>query len=154
MQTFCVITKKNTLSLYEKDGNHYSKVYLNGNDEYAYSINSTQDCIDRFMNSMAEEYNLDSIGEIDLILIDNEDRIIAESVINAFGDSVKEVVQIEKLIPEIMMKLDRDKSLHISDYGINYDGKKYMLHENCVSKEEFSLLAYTISDDQIIRHLE
>ena len=125
MQTFYMVIKKECLSIYEKNGNTYEM----------------------------EEYNLDTIGEIDLIVMDNEDDIISNAMLEAFGDNVKQRISVEKLMLEILGRLGRDKKLRIPDYGINFDGKKYFVKDNKVVKEEFSLLAYTLRDEMLMKFI-
>ena len=153
MQTFYVVIKKDCLLVYEKNGCSYEKVYLGGNPEYAYSVNSAKHYTNRFLDKIVEEYNLDSIGEIDFIVIDNEDEIISNVMLEAFGQNVKKRISIEKLISEISASIGRDKKLHVSEYGINFDGKKYLIKNQQVVKEEFSLLAYSLSDDMLMKFI-
>lgn len=153
MQTFYVIIKKDYLTIYEKNGNSYEKVYLGGNPEYPYSVNSAKDYINRFFEMIIEEYNLDTMGEIDFVVIDNEDVITTNAMLTAFGQSVTKQISIENLMEEILASIGRDKKLRISEYGINYDGKKYLVKDEKVVKEEFSLLAYTLSDDMLIKYI-
>lgn len=82
MQTFYMVIKKECLSIYEKNGNTYEM----------------------------EEYNLDTIGEIDLIVIDNEDDIISNAMLEAFGDNVKQRISVEKLMLEILGRLEEIKN--------------------------------------------
>lgn len=153
MQTFYVIIKKNNLVVYEKDGNSYKKVFLEGEPEYYYNVNSAKDYIDKFLEVVASEYNLDTIGEVDFILIDNEDTIVSKAVTGAFGEFVKRIINIEELITGISSSIGRDKKLHISEYGINYDGKKYVVKNGKMEKEDFNLLAYSIKDDMIMKFI-
>jgi hypothetical protein len=151
MQTFYVIIKKDYLLIYEKKGDVYERVYLKGKLEYAYSVNSAKDCAARCLNTIFDEYNLDTMGEIDLIVIDNEDEIITNAMSDAFGENVKKRIKIEKLMSEVSASIGRDKKLRISEYGINYDGKKYLVRDGKVEKEEFSLLSYTLTDDMLMK---
>lgn len=151
MQTFYVIIKKSNLLIYEKNGTSYEKVYLGGNPEYTYSVNSTKDYVKKFFNMIIEEYNLDTIGEIEFIVIDNEDDIISNAILEAFGENIKTHIDIEKLMLEISSSIGRDKKLHISEYGINYDGKKYLVKNKKIVKEDFSLLSYTLTDDMLMK---
>lgn len=153
MQTFYVIIKKDYLTIYEKNGNSYEKVYLGGNSEYTYSVNSAKDYVNQFFEMIIEEYNLDTMGEIDFVVIDNEDVITTNAMMTAFGQSVAKQISIENLMEEILASIGRDKKLRISEYGINYDGKKYLVKDKKVVKEEFSLLAYTLSDDMLIKYI-
>lgn len=151
MQTFYVVIKKDFLSIYEKNGSTYKKVYLGGNPEYSYSVNSAKDYVNLFFEKIKEEYNLDTIGEIDFIVIDNEDVIISNAMLGAFGQSVKKRISIDHLMADVLDSIGRDKKLCISEYGINFDGKKYFFKDKQVVKEEFSLLAYTLTDDKLVK---
>ena len=151
MQTFYVIIKKECLSLYEKKGDLYERVYLGGNSEYYYNVNSAVENIKHLLEMIVEEYNLDTIAEVNLIAIENEDEIISSVVLNAFGAIIKKKISITKLMSYIIDNLKRDEKLHISEYGVNYDGKKYIPDKQGVNKEEFSLLAYTLSDDMLMK---
>ena len=154
MQTFYVIIKKDYLLIYEKKGNLYERVYLEGKPEYAYNVNSAKDYAKKCLDTIVNEYNLDTMGEIDLIVIDNEDEIIANAMSDAFGKNVKERIKIEKLMSEVSAGIGRDKKLRISEYGINYDGKKYLVRDGKVVKEEFSLLSYTLTDDMLMKFVD
>ena len=151
MQTFYMIIKKECLSIYEKNGNSYERVYLGGNPEYAYSVNCARNYVDRFLKMIVEEYNLDTIGEVDFVVIDNEDTVISNVMLEAFGQNVKKRICVENLVSEISASIGRDKKLRIFEYGINFDGKKYLVKGQQVIKEEFSLLAYTLNDDMLMR---
>lgn len=153
MQTFYLIVKKDCLSLFEKNGNTYERVYLGGNPEFYYSINSAKENIDKFMKMIIEEYNLDSISEIDLMVINNEEKIVSDVVTKVLGESVRKTVQIDLLMKDILQKLNRDKELLISEYGVNFDGKNYLLQDGEIKKEEFSLLGHTLSDELLMRYV-
>ena len=153
MQTFYVIIKKECLSVYENNGSSYEKVYLGGNPEYTYCVNSAKDYVKRFFEIIIEEYNLDTIGEIDFIVIDNEDELISDVMLNAFGEQVKKRIEIEHLMLEILERIGRDEKLRIFEYGINFDDKKYLLKNNNAVKEDFSLLAYTLTDDMLTKFI-
>ena len=47
--------------------------------------------------------------------------------------------------------MERDKNLHIFEYGINYDDKQYLVKNENVVKNEFSLLSYTLTDDMLMK---
>ena len=153
MQTFYVIIKKEYMSIYEKKGSSYEKVYLGGNPEYAYSVNNAKEHANRFLEMIVEEYNLDTVGEIDFVVIDNEDEVISNAMLEAFGQSVKNRINIEKLILEVATSMGRDKKLRIFQYGINYDGKRYLIKDKSVVKEEFCLLSYTLTDDMLVKFI-
>ena len=111
MQTFYVLIKKNCLSIYEKNGNAYEKVYLGGNPDFSYSISSAKEGADRFLEMIVDEYNLNTMGEIDLVVIDNEDEILSDVMLRAFGQSVKKRISIEGLMGEVLILMARNTSL-------------------------------------------
>lgn len=153
MQTFYVVVKKRVLVVYEKKNNSFERVYIGGNPDYSYSVNCSKEHISRLINSLVEEYNLDSIGELDFVVIENEDSIISASVLGAFGQSISNVVKIEDLINKVSKNLGRDQKLHISEYGINYDEKRYLVRGNELLKEDFCLLSYSLSEDMLMRFI-
>ena len=52
---------------------------------------------------------------------------------------------------KVSSSLERDKNLHIFEYGINYDDKQYLVKNENVVKNEFSLLSYTLTDDMLMK---
>ena len=94
MQTFYVIIQKNYLSVYEKNADMFEKVYLGGNPYFAYTVNNAVDYIQRFFSMIIEEYNLETVGEVDFVVIENEDRIITDAVSKAMGECIKKQLKI------------------------------------------------------------
>lgn len=153
MQEFYVIIKKDFLFLYERNDASYERVYLEGNDKYAYEINRIEEGMNAFLSLICDEYNLDSTGEIDLIAILNEDKIISDAIVGVLGENIIEQIDIYQLLDNVLRRLERDKELYINQYGINYDGKNYVLDQEQLKKGEFSLLAYTVSEDMLMRNI-
>lgn len=154
MQTFYVVLEKEIISIFEKNHDSYEKVYIEGNPEYTYEINCAKACTDKLLSILVNVYNLDSAGEIDLVMIDNEDKVVSEVIDKALSKHIKEKIQIDDLICRISQKLDRDENLHISEYGINFDGKNYLCKSSGVKKSEFYLLGYTVSADELLKYAE
>lgn len=153
MQTFYMILGKDTINVYEKENGSYERVYLEGNPGYSYDKNNAKECIEKLFSMLRNKYNMDSVGEIDFVVIDNEDKIVSEVMERALSAYIKSKIKIEDLIYKIFEKLDRDKKLHISEYGVNFDGKNYLCREKKIEKHEFSLLGYTVSDDELIKYV-
>lgn len=116
--------------------------------------NCAKACTDKLLSILVNVYNLDSAGEIDLVMIDNEDKVVSEVIDKALSKHIKEKIQIDDLICRISQKLDRDENLHISEYGINFDGKNYLCKSSGVKKSEFYLLGYTVSADELLKYAE
>ncbi len=153
MQTFYMIIGKKSLSLYEKIGVSFKQIYLQGKPEYLYDINRARECIDKVFAMLIIEYNMRSIGEIDLVVINNEDKIISDVIGKLLRKHIREKIEVEDLLGIATEKLCRDKKLHISEYGINFDGKNYLYTEKGVEKNEFSLLGYTVNNDELMRYI-
>jgi hypothetical protein len=153
VQEFYIIIKKESLLVYEKKGNGYERIYLGGNPEYLYSLNNPSKSIEKFLALIAEEYNLDSIAEVNFNIIDNEDKIVSSTVLEKFGVYVKTCIHIEILMIDILNSLARDAKLRILEYGINYDNKNYIKKDNGINKREYSLLAYKLIDDKLIKYV-
>jgi hypothetical protein len=153
VQEFYIIIKKESLLVYEKKGNGYERIYLGGNPEYLYSLNNPSKSIEKFLALITEEYNLDSIAEVNFNIIDNEDKIVSNTVLEKFGVYVKTRIHVETLMIEILNSLARDAKLRILEYGINYDNKNYIMKDNGINKGEYSLLAYKLIDDKLIKYV-
>lgn len=153
MQTFYIIIKKDYLSFFEKNGNSYERVYLGGNPEFEYSLNSVNDNSERLCTMIVEEYNLDTIAEMDFVVINNENNFISEVMTKALNQNIKEIISIDSLIKTAMINLSRDQKLYIQKYGIHFDGKSYFLRDSNLYKEEFSLVSYGLKDDMLMKFL-
>lgn len=153
MQTFHLIVQKNKLILFEKSGDNFERIHVEGNPELAYDLNCVKEDVDKLLSFLKNEYNLDSVEEIDFVMIDNENKIISDILRKVLENHIKEIVNIEQLILEISQKLSTDPKLHILDYGINYDGINYLYQNGSVNKTDFSLLGYTLSADNLMKFM-
>jgi hypothetical protein len=149
-----MIIGKDKLYLYEKDNGAFERVYIEGNPEYSYNINSSKSHIERLMDYLKNEYNMDTTAKIDFVIIDNEDTVISNVLKNILHDYTKEKYSVDDLMIKIFQKLKRDKKLLIPDYGINFDGKNYSVKNSVLEKKEFSLLGYTINQDELMGYIE
>ena len=61
MQTFYLLIGKSNLYVYEKKDNTYERLYIEGNPEYAYDLNSAKTSIEQLMDELVNEYNLDKL---------------------------------------------------------------------------------------------
>lgn len=151
MKTLYLLIGKDRLYLYEKNGNSFERLYIEGNSFYEYDINNAKNSLEKLMQYLVDEYNLDTKAEIDFVVIDNEDKIVSEVMRQAVGEYEKQKYDIECLIKNVSQKLSRDKSLMIQRYGINFDGKNYLIDNDTIKKREFSLLGYTMQEDNLLK---
>lgn len=154
MQIFYLVIEKSSLSLFQKNSSCFDRLYIEGNAEYTYDLNSITENINRLLEILVNEFNLDSIGEIEFIIIDNENKLISEVMNKVLQNYIKKKYEIEKIMIHISSKLNLDKKLYISKYGINFDGKNYIINKNNIIKTDFNLLGYTITDEQLVKYID
>ena len=153
MQTFYMVVEKERLYLFERSKNGFDRVYIEGNPDFLYSINAIRDYMKRLSAFIYEEYNLEHEEEMAFTLIDNENKIISDAIVNTLSGHIIEKINVECLIKYIILELQRDEKLYISEYGVNYDGRNYILKGNEIIKSDFSLLGYTLDCEEIIRSI-
>ena len=153
MQTFYLLIGKSNLYVYEKKDNTYERLYIEGNPEYAYDLNSTKTSIEQLMDELVNEYNLDTKAEIDFIVVDNEDRIVSEVMQKVLGEYQSKVYEIDFLMKLVAGKLQRDSKMMIDKFGINFDGKNYLLSDGGIVKNDFNLLGYTLNEDDLMKYI-
>lgn len=153
MQTFYLLIGKSNLYVYEKKDNTYERLYIEGNPEYAYDLNSAKTSIEQLMDELVNEYNLDTKAEIDFIVVDNEDRIVSEVMQKVLGEYQSKVYEIDFLMKLVAGKLQRDSKMMIDKFGINFDGKNYLLSDGGIVKNDFNLLGYTLNEDDLMKYI-
>lgn len=151
MQTFYMITGRSCLTLYEREGASYKRVYLNGNPEFQYDINHMQKYAEQLFSILSDQYSLSSDQEISLTVIDSEDSVVSEIVNRELGRHIVKKLPPEQVLRAAAQTMCGDAELPIDEYGINYDGKNYLFTDNGAKKREFSLLGYTIDADALIQ---
>lgn len=157
MQIFYMIIGKGKLYLYKKENNRYIKQYIEGNSFYKYEINQVKLDLQKLLERLVDEYNLETKAELEFYIVENEDELFSEAVIKGLKEYVIKKYSLTEVLISVMEKLCKDKKLKIKEFGINYDGKSYLLSGQIsnkkVKKSEFSLLAYTICEDDIMKFI-
>ncbi|MGG7175289.1 hypothetical protein ACQPV1_18475 [Clostridium neonatale] len=151
MQNFYMIIGKNELFLYEKNENGYVRQFIEGNSEYSYKLNNAKNDVDRLIKSLVNEYNMETSAEIEFVVIDNENTIYSEIIEKALGEYVAKKNDLKQILTNIIKKLKRDNKLMIDELGINFDGKNYVMSNNKLIKNDYSLLGYTLHADDIMK---
>ena len=113
MQTFYMVLKKDSLGMFEKEHDSFQRLYFEGDPEYRYEINCAKEYVERLLSMLSNEFNLDSVAEIDFVVIENEDKLVNEVMGKALCGHIREKIEIEKLIGVISQRLKRDKKLYI-----------------------------------------
>lgn len=156
MEKFLLLVKQDKFVIYKPDRN-YELQYVNGEPFFSYEINRLADAMQNLLNSLTEEYNLESWHDIDLSVLVNGDAVVGnliEDFLITKEISRKEnIISVIPMLEKIYKKLERDKSLLIDLYGINYDGINYCKEKSQLVASNFKLLAYTLKDADIINEL-
>lgn len=156
MEKFLLLVKQDKFVIYKPDRN-YELQYVNGEPFFSYEINRLADAMQNLLNSLTEEYNLTSVHDIDLSVLVNGDAVV-ENLIKDFLITEEisrkdNIISVIPMLEKIYKKLERDKSLLIDLYGINYDGINYCKERSQLVAGNFKLLAYTLKDADIINEL-
>lgn len=152
MQKFYMITGKDKLFVYEKQGNDYIRQYIEGNAYYSYNLNNAKNDIEKLIESLVNEYNMETSAEIEFYVIDNENSVCSEVVEKALGDYIEEKYSINSVLINVIQNLRKEKKLMIDKFGVNFDGKNYINNGQLI-KKEFSLLGYTLNSDTIMKFI-
>ena len=139
MQKFFMIIGKNKLNVYSTNGGQWEKQYFEGNPEFEYEVNNARHDIEKMFELLVSEYNLDSKAELEFSVLCNEDSV--------YNDV------IERCMKEYICEKKELKQVEIDNYGINFDGKHYMLKDGVITKGKFDLLGYTVSEDSIVKYI-
>lgn len=152
-KVYLVIAKKN-IYIYKKEGDSFERIYIDGNSEYEYSVNAITAGIEKLKEKLVDEYNLDTQEGLNFTVIENEDKSITQAVENVLGQCIHKKYALEKLMTDILKQLCMDKKLLISEYGINFDGKNYLIIRDKIMQKEFSLLGYTLCPDKLVEYIK
>lgn len=146
---------KDQCFLYEKRSAGYEKQYIGGHPGVPYELQDAKTAMEHLANSLVEEFNLGDKKEISLTLITNEDgyctKVIEEELKNL--EIEVKLEDVNQGILNVLNNLQSQKALLVDKYGINFDGKCYIkAEEKKFWKKDFSLLAYTVSEDEFMSY--
>ena len=135
----------------EKDGT-FEQEYIDGNPWMEYDSHQIVENLHQLLTALKNNHNLDETDPLRINLIGCADEIRNQQVkknLKNLGD----YTPLLSLLPKIMRTLSDDATLHITDFGINYDGLSYVMREGDLEQNDFQLLAYTVSVDQLMKHV-
>lgn len=153
MQLFYLIIGKDKLFLYEKDNGRAVKQYIEGNAYFSYDINKADSDVKRMLDLLVNEYNLDTVAELEFIVLENDDDIRTNKIEQVLSDYIIENLDLRSTLLKIMKTLNKDKKLYINEFGINYDGMSFYIKNNKLEKSEFNLLSYTLQEDTLMKYI-
>lgn len=149
-----MIIGKNAFYLYHRVNNGFEIEYVDGNPYRRYDTHTIKTDLARLLETVADTNNLDSADEIYFTLIENADHIRNANVEQFLGSRVKEKFSINGILRRVVNSLTSDKDLHISEFGINYDGANYILRDGQLKKNPYSLLAYNVGHEKIMEYVQ
>ena len=154
MQIFYMITGREALYLYEKNGTNYIRQYIDGNPEFHYQISNAKSDIKKMRKALQEEFNLESDSEIKFAMIENANPVVTEVVTRELGAYLLQKYNLDSLVLDIVKRLNQDKKILVKEFGVNFDGVSYQLVNGELQKADYSLLGYTLQADDIIKFLK
>lgn len=134
-------------------------VFIEGNDSFSYSLNRVQEDLAYLFERLSRQYNLSSSAEISISIVTNEDNFITETIKEAFRNQEKAVsidneYKIIHCIESYIKQLSNDKTLHIDEFGVNFDGVNYTIKNNSIEKQPFSLLSHAVRVPDLANYIE
>ena len=149
---FWLVIGKERFYVYSKENHDLELEYIDGNPYRRYNPQDIKRETKSLMETLANVNNLGSVDELEFSVVENSDRVRNANVATVLAESMKEKIALKKLIVQAMNDLQKDKALHIEEYGINYDGDTYKLFGGEVKQVEYSLLGYRLETDKLIHY--
>ncbi len=150
---FFLLLGKNYLQIFDI-ANNYEKIYINGESDIYYDLTKSYVISKELINNLRDQYNLADEADIVLKILKNADNTINDTVMKALAKYIKTTYALDDILISIINSLSQKDTLMIKEYGINYDGKCYKLDLNKLLVKDFSLLAYTLRDTDIINSIK
>lgn len=154
MQEFYVIVGRELLYLYEKEGTKYSRQYIKGKPEFRYQLNQAKVDMERLINLLADEYNLDNNSDMQFTLIENVDKMVNEAIYRGLEGYLAKSCPLDAVMSDVVKKLEMDGVPFLKEYGVNFDGVNFRQSDSGIQKLEFSLLGCTLQADDLMRCME
>ena len=148
-----MIIGKNAFYLYRRNGNGFEIEYVDGNPYRHYNTHSIKSDLENLLETVADTNNLDNANEIEFTIIENADNIRNTNVEQVLGNRIKEKMSINDVLIRVVNAISRDNELHINEFGVNYDGSSYILHNGELQKKPYSLLAYNVEQEKLIEYI-
>ena len=150
---FYVVIGKGSFFLYRKENKKFEPEYIDGNPYYRYILHEIKASVKQMLITLADINNLDNENEIELVIIENSDRVRNTNVKLALKNYIKETIQLDTLLLRLIHDLLKNKSLYIDELGINYDEDCYIMRSNTLERSNYSLLAYTVNQNMLMNYV-
>lgn len=147
MLTFYILVEHDKIFLYQKDKSGFVNQYINGNEYIEYSSSSMKNDIDKLINVVLEEFNLVSSEEIGAKIILNKNDYSSNMLTKVLKNSNVTILDVFDL-SDILFNVIINRH---NNAGINFDGVNYVIINNKISQKNFSLLADTLSEKDLMK---
>lgn len=107
--------------------------------------------IAQMKHDFVEGFNLPSDDALKFHLIENENEVLNSIVKQELGKQLFSSVTIDSVLQPVIRRLSENSLMKLNEYGVNYDGKNYVLTGGKLQKAPFSLLGYTTKDEEIVQ---
>lgn len=149
MQFLLVVCEKGFCT-FERNGGKWTILFVEGNELFPIDGGRVKDCCESYMAALANEKNLSNKNMLEFDVLECSDKILYKKVLNALNGLVKKTYDLNSTMRYVIEKLSADTSLRIKEFGVNYDGFSYMVQNGELFKNEFNLLAFSISGKTIV----
>jgi hypothetical protein len=152
MVSFRLLLTQKKFYVYREKGGTFEQEYIDGNPWMEYDSHQIVENLRQLLTALKNNHNLDVEEQLQINLIGCADDIRNQQVKKCLEDQMGEYTPLLALLPKIMRALSEDTTLHIAQFGINYDGMSYVMRDGTLEQNDFQLLAYTVSVDQLMEH--
>ena len=150
---FYMIIGKNSFHAYRLSDTGLEPEFIDGNPFFPYNPHTIKTDVGKFLSSIADSNNLDSTDNIEMSVVLNADRVRNVNTLNALGNKAKDKIPAEDILIRLVNNLSKNNELHIDEFGINYDGESYLMMNGKLQTRPYSLLAYTIKQEEFVSEL-
>ena len=147
---FYMIIGKNKLYVYRLKNEKLEPEFIDGNSFCNYAAQGITGSVSELLSSLADVNNLDGIDDVEVSVVLNTDRVRNVNALKALDGHILQEIPLEDILVRVIKRLSKDNQLKIAEFGINYDGDAYILHEGKLEKKPYSLLAYSIGQEELI----
>ena len=147
---FLIVIGKSALYTYKRNGQEFETQFIEGSECYSYNLSNISEDINGYLDALANEKNLETKAKLEFDVLECADRFCNKGVLNILEEYVDNKYEFDSVMEAVIKKLSRDKSLLVTEYGVNYDGYSYVMADGILRQKEFDLLSYTIHSRDVI----
>lgn len=160
MKKFYLIIGKDKFLVYHKNKNAFELESIDGNLYVKYDIHRINSDMQNLLEALQNAYNLETMEELKFVVMPNSDPLRNSIIEKALSGETEQAsyiyskYELKDILLKAIQRLSKDKKLHISEFGINYDGDSYILMDGILKQGEYSLLGYTIEQERLIDYCQ